>query len=137
MIEYDDGVNPKHPDKPDYATRRGRAFGFYATIRGGEYRLPVGYMRISEVPALEKLLELAEHGTKPRVVFYTHVCVNCKLVYKNRSCAADGLCGLCRVFYDVCVENGRQVVRPQARYLGSLWYDTHQVIMKHFKKGNP
>jgi hypothetical protein len=55
-VEYDDGVPLKHSKrKPlgEWTTRRDRAEGFYLDER----RLPIGFMRVSEMQPLKELLE--------------------------------------------------------------------------------
>lgn len=58
-VEYDDGKSEKAKDKSPHCTRRGRELGFY--IVGGIHGdanipIPVGFMRVSEIKPMEKLL---------------------------------------------------------------------------------
>lgn len=54
IIEYDDGGSLKRgtDGKHSAATRRGRGRGFYL----GDYKLPVGYMRVGDMEPLSELL---------------------------------------------------------------------------------
>jgi hypothetical protein len=60
-IEYDDGIPTKQRKKresqcSENATPRDRVEGFYVRYPNGvERRLPIGYMRVSEMLALEKV----------------------------------------------------------------------------------
>jgi len=57
-IEYDDGVSPKR--KGDYdkrITRKDRETGYYLVLPYAEHKISIGYLRISEIPALEALLK--------------------------------------------------------------------------------
>ena len=56
-IEFDDGKSPKAKTEPNI-TRRGRLFGFYVINDYGKwFRVPVGFMRVSEMAALLNLLQ--------------------------------------------------------------------------------
>lgn len=57
-IEYDDGVSTKR--KGDYdkrIKRRDREHGFYLMLPTKEIKIPIGYLRISEIPTVEALLK--------------------------------------------------------------------------------
>ncbi len=65
LVEYDDGkpieLKGKAKDEriPE-CTPRGRARGFYACFPDGtERRIPIGYMRVSEMKALADLFNAA------------------------------------------------------------------------------
>lgn len=65
-VEYDDGINPQRgmANMVSVCKRKGRARGFYAIMPDGtEREIKIGFMRVGEMPALEKFLnECAGEG---------------------------------------------------------------------------
>jgi hypothetical protein len=56
-VEYDDGESVWHDGKSPFCTRRDRPMGMYAMMPDDTQRpLNIGYMRVSEMQGLEKLL---------------------------------------------------------------------------------
>ena len=64
-VEYDDGVpdtplTRKHRPAEPFTTRRDRARGFYA----GGLKIPVAWMRLSEMKPMENFLEAIRDCTR-------------------------------------------------------------------------
>ena len=59
-VEYDDGVSIKRKDKDvdKRITRKDRPCGYYLVLPTEEYKINIGYLRISEMSALEALLKI-------------------------------------------------------------------------------
>lgn len=66
-IEYDDGkpMDAEIDDRTKFCTPRGRRHGFYVRYPNGiERKLPIGFMRVSEMARLETVFnELAAQLT--------------------------------------------------------------------------
>jgi hypothetical protein len=61
-VEYDDGKpielkGKAADDRSKYCTPRGRSAGFYARVNGVEMPVSIGYMRVSEMEEMRKVLE--------------------------------------------------------------------------------
>jgi hypothetical protein len=54
-IEYDDGMDAKRDPNPP-AVRKGRPTGYYIVTSGGDIPISIGYLRISEMPVIDKLI---------------------------------------------------------------------------------
>lgn len=65
-IEYDDGVPTKR--KGDYdkrISRHDRENGYYLIVTKAEHKINIGYLRLSEIPALEALLKTFVEANTP------------------------------------------------------------------------
>jgi hypothetical protein len=54
-IEYDDGMDVKRDPNPP-AVRRGRETGYYVVTPTESIPINIGYLRVSEMPVIDKLI---------------------------------------------------------------------------------
>ena len=58
-VEYDDGKTKHWKDRLPITVAKGRERGFYAVMEDGvEHRIPVSFMKVGEIAAVERLLNV-------------------------------------------------------------------------------